>query len=97
MNLFRNSHRTAKRTQGLTELPAPATLALDGLDVGKVLDRCRQKDRSLLQLHYLYGYTTGEIGNHLGLTSTAVRVRLLRARRTLQKKLNIVVSQPAPA
>lgn len=95
MNLFRNSYRTARRTQALTELPAPATSALDGLDAGKVLDCCRQKDRSLLQLHYVYGYTTGEIGNRLGLTSTAVRVRLLRARRTLQKRLNIVVSRPA--
>lgn len=94
MNLFRNSHRTAQRTQALTELPAPATSALDGLDVGKVLDSCRQKDRLLLQFHYLYGYTTGEIGDRLGLTSTAVRVRLLRARRTLQKRLNILVGQP---
>jgi RNA polymerase sigma-70 factor (ECF subfamily) len=94
MNLFRNSHRTAKRTQALTELPAPSTSAMDGLDVGKVLDCCRQKDRSLLQLHYLYGYTTGEIGDRVGLTSTAVRVRLLRARRTLRKRLKIVVNQP---
>lgn len=89
MNLFRNTHRTAKRNQALTELPAPSSSTTVGLDVGKVLDCCRQKDKSLLKLHYLYGYTTGEIGDRVGLSSTAVRVRLLRARRSLRKRLKI--------
>lgn len=89
MNLFRNAHRTSKRNQALTELPAAPSSAMADLDVGKVLDCCRQKDRSLLKLHYLYGYTTGEIGDRVGLSSTAVRVRLLRARRSLRKRLKI--------
>lgn len=92
MNLFRNTHRTSKRNQVLTDLPAVSTSAVAGVDAGKVLDCCRHKDRSLLQLHYLYGYTTGEIGERVGLSSTAVRVRLLRARRSLRKRLKIGAS-----
>lgn len=95
MNLFRNSHRTSKRNQVLTDLPASPGSTLAGLDAAKVLNSCRQKDRSLLQLHYLYGYTTGEIGDRVGLSSTAVRVRLLRARRGLQKRLRISSSASA--
>jgi RNA polymerase sigma-70 factor (ECF subfamily) len=94
MNLFRNAHRTSKRNQALTELPATPGSTLVSVDVGKVLSCCRQKDRSLLKLHYLYGYTTGEIGDRVGLSSTAVRVRLLRARRTLQKRLRINPGAP---
>jgi RNA polymerase sigma factor (sigma-70 family) len=89
MNLFRNTYRTSKRSQALTETPAPPTSTLVHVDVGKLLDSCRQRDRSLLKLHYLYGYTTGEIGDRVGLSSTAVRVRLLRARRALRKRLKI--------
>jgi RNA polymerase sigma-70 factor (ECF subfamily) len=89
MNLFRNTHRNAKRIQALTEVPALPSSTLVNADVAKVLDCCRLKDRSLLKLHYLYGYTTGEIGDRVGLSSTAVRVRLLRARRSLRKRLKI--------
>jgi RNA polymerase sigma-70 factor (ECF subfamily) len=89
LNLFRNSYRTSKRNQALTELQAAPNSTLSHVDVGKVLNCCREKDRALLKLFYLYGYTTGEIGRRVGLTSTAVRVRLLRARRVLQKRMNI--------
>jgi RNA polymerase sigma-70 factor (ECF subfamily) len=89
MNLVRNSHRNANRGDALAELPVAPTSTLVGIDVEKVLDGCRETDRSLLELHYLYGYTTAEIGTRVGLTSIAVRVRLLRARRLIQKKLKI--------
>jgi RNA polymerase sigma factor (sigma-70 family) len=89
MNLFRNSYRTAKRNQALTDLQAATSSTLASVDVEKVLSYCRQRDCSLLKLFYLYGYTTGEIGDRVGLTSTAVRVRLLRARRTLQGRMKV--------
>jgi RNA polymerase sigma factor (sigma-70 family) len=89
MNLFRNSYRIIRRREVLTDLPAPPISTQIGVDVGKVLNCCRDMDRSLMKMHYLYGYTTGEIGDRIGLTSTAVRVRLLRARRSLRKKLRI--------
>jgi DNA-directed RNA polymerase specialized sigma24 family protein len=41
----------------------------------------------VLQRHYLEGYKVQEIAQQQGWTETAVRIRLLRARRTVGKRL----------
>jgi len=45
------------------------------------------KYRLPLYLHYYGGYSTAEIGVMLGLTSAAVRSRLMRARAKLRLQL----------
>jgi RNA polymerase sigma factor (sigma-70 family) len=51
------------------------------IEVHSLLDRCRDSDRHLLQRYYIEGYSASEIAHEIGLTSSAVRVRLLRIRR----------------
>jgi RNA polymerase sigma-70 factor (ECF subfamily) len=94
MNLFRNSHRLTKRRQPLFDMAGPPHSILLAVDVEKLFEFCRQGDRPLLKLHYLYGYTTGEISDRVGLSPTAVRVRLSRARKTLRKTLEIDTGEP---
>jgi DNA-directed RNA polymerase specialized sigma24 family protein len=56
---------------------------------------CKQNDRMVLQRHYLEGYKVQEIASQQGWTETAVRIRLLRARRTVGKRLGRRVPEPA--
>jgi len=57
--------------------------------VKRILRCCRKNDRIVLQRHYLEGYRVQEIASQHGWTETAVRIRLLRARRSAGKRLGI--------
>ncbi len=50
-------------------------------DVARILQFCRPNDRHLLEQQYVNGVTTEEIAREQGVTETAIRIRLLRARR----------------
>jgi DNA-directed RNA polymerase specialized sigma24 family protein len=41
----------------------------------------------MLEKHYVAGYTSAELGQEMGCTPVAVRVRVLRARRRIRKKI----------
>ncbi len=56
------------------------------LDVAKVLAICNPGQRALFE-HQLGGLTTREIATVQGVTETAIRVRLLRARRDVRGRL----------
>lgn len=43
--------------------------------------------REVIHMHYYLGYEVKEIAKLLGITETSVRVRLSRAKKTLEKKL----------
>ena len=58
------------------------------VDVGRILGACSANDRALLEAR-LMGHTTDEIAGQLGISGTAVRLRLLRARRTVRKMLRL--------
>jgi DNA-directed RNA polymerase specialized sigma24 family protein len=60
---------------------------LAAIDVRRILKCCKQNDRLVLQWHYLQGYKVQEIARKQGWTETAVRIRLLRARRTVGQRL----------
>ena len=64
------------------------TLDLDAIEVGRLLDRCPQRDRQLLE-RSLEGYSAEEIAISEGITPTGIRVRLLRIRQSLRGKLNL--------
>ena len=56
------------------------------LDTAKILECCRPADRVLFE-HQLSGLTTQEIAQQQRVTTTAIRVRLLRARRAVRARL----------
>jgi DNA-directed RNA polymerase specialized sigma24 family protein len=58
----------------------------DGLELRLLLDRCSQRDRALLE-KTLEGYSAEELAKGSGVTSTGIRVRLLRIRQGLKQQL----------
>ena len=51
--------------------------------VSRLLERASSKERILLTLKELYGYSIREIGEFIGLKPATVKVQLLRARRRM--------------
>jgi RNA polymerase sigma factor (sigma-70 family) len=57
-----------------------------GIELHRLLDRCPQRDRRLLEKS-LDGYSAEEIAQTEGITSTGIRVRLLRIRHSLRQQV----------
>lgn len=87
LNLYRSSLRREPFLQGLPEVIAKSKTNLAVIDLNRVLKTCKKNDRMVLQRHYLEGYQVREIAQDNGWSETAVRIRLLRARRAVAKKL----------
>jgi RNA polymerase sigma-70 factor (ECF subfamily) len=79
-------HRKTQSLDGLdADLPAPCAPdggAKDELDA--CLERLSPDLRTVIHLYYYEGYTTPEIAALLGKGESAVRMRLMRARRQLR-------------
>jgi DNA-directed RNA polymerase specialized sigma24 family protein len=86
LNIHRSCVRREPFLQTLPELSTPPKVNLAGIDVGRILQTCKKNDRLVLQRHYLEGYKVQEIARAHGWTETAVRIRLLRARRAAGKR-----------
>lgn len=94
LNLYRTRTDMEKRIiplfSGDTHVPAADTHVrvtdTNAMDVRKILSLCRLRDRHLLVSYYLDGRDTGEIAGREGLSETAIRIRLMRARRYAQKQ-----------
>jgi len=87
LNIHRSYIRREPLLQILPELPTPPKVNLAAIDVRRVLKCCKTKDRLDLHRHYIEGYKVQEIARSQGWTETAVRIRLLRARRSVGKRL----------
>ncbi len=87
LNLYRSSLRREPFLHELPELVAPSKTNLAAIDLQRVLKTCKKNDRMVLERHYLEGYQVREIADDNGWTETAVRIRLLRARRAVAKKM----------
>ncbi len=85
LNLYRTQLRRQPGCGEKLEIAAPPGVILDAIDVSMMLDRCRRLDRDLLVGRYLYGYEIRELAHARGCSETALRVRLLRARRNLRR------------
>ena len=96
LNIHRSYIRREPLLQILPELPAPPKVNLAAIDVRRILKCCKTKDRLVLHRHYIEGYKVQEIAKSQGWTETAVRIRLLRARRSVGKRLGRKV-EPAIA
>ncbi len=92
LNLYRTILRREPPTEPIEELQRSTSLNVAAIDVEKILTQCKPKDRTVLEEHYIDGYKTGEIAQLRGCSETAVRIRLLRARRKIQRL--IVTAKP---
>jgi RNA polymerase sigma-70 factor, ECF subfamily len=92
LNLFRRSTQFDSRKEPLLDCAATTDLGLASIDLTNLLDSCCPSDRVLL-LYQLHGLTTSEMAREVGATETAVRIRLMRARRSART----VFEQCAPA
>ncbi|HEX6546654.1 MAG TPA: RNA polymerase sigma factor [Bryobacteraceae bacterium] len=88
LNIHRTYLRREPQTQTLPELAAPPRLNVAAIDAKRILTGCKPNDRIVLHSHYIEGYKVQEIAEQHGWTETAVRIRLLRARRSVEKKLS---------
>ncbi len=88
-NMFWNGFRRKRTVTELDESAATYRFDLQQIDVSRVLALCDSEDRSILERHYLDGYTAEELGADCGLTASTIRVRLLRIRRMLQQQLGL--------
>jgi RNA polymerase sigma-70 factor (ECF subfamily) len=86
LNIHRSHMRREPFHQTLPELSTPAKVNLAAIDVGRILKTCKKNDRLVLERHYIDGYKVKEIASAHGWTETAVRIRLLRARRAVGKR-----------
>ncbi len=83
LNLYRRAARRERNNLPLLDNSGCAGVDLAAIDLASLLKSCCPGDRRLL-LHQLHGLTTIEIAQEIGATETAVRIRLMRARRSVR-------------
>ena len=81
LNVYRNFQR-GRRSVELPELPMPPAVNLAAIDVERVFRRCKVHETLALQRRYLEGLDIEEMARMEGRTEGAIRLRLLRARRS---------------
>jgi RNA polymerase sigma factor (sigma-70 family) len=86
-NLFRARFR-ARVMAPMDGVEAPYQMNLDEIELHRLLERCSGRDRHLLE-QSLEGYSAEEIARVEGITSTGIRVRLLRIRQSLRQQLAV--------
>ncbi len=79
-NLFRARFR-AKVLAPMDGVEAPYQMNLEEIELHRLLERCSGRDRHLLE-QSLEGYSAEEIARVEGITSTGIRVGVLRIRQS---------------
>lgn len=85
-NVYRSANRRPP-LQELPELPVPPQVNLAAIDVDRALRCCKENERTVLRQRYIDGFQIKDIAREEGRTQTAVRLRLLRARRAARARL----------
>ena len=80
LNAYRSGLRNAPQTEPLKEYSGRAENNLASIDVERILSRCGPRQRQLFQ-RFLDGSTVQEIAMDEHASITAIRLRLLRAKR----------------
>lgn len=80
LNFYRRAIRNERALKTLPELGVTAGPNLAAIDLRRLLTFCRPCDRLLLE-QQMRGATAEEMARELGVSETAIRIRLLRARR----------------
>lgn len=86
INTYRSVLRTEPVWLPLPEIRTYPRMNFAALDVAGVLKLCRPYDRGILQ-EELRGMTVKEMACAHGITETAVRIRMLRARRSARARV----------
>ena len=86
INYHRRGVQREARYQPLLDVCGRVEIDLAPLDTAKILNFCRPGDRILFE-HQLGGLTTEEIAKKHRVSTTAIRIRLLRARRSVRALL----------
>jgi RNA polymerase sigma factor (sigma-70 family) len=86
LNCYRSFLRSENQQLPLTDQSTGTDVNLGAIDLSRFLEWCRPSDRELFE-DYLQGYPIEEIARRQGISYTAVRIRLLRARRSVQSKI----------
>lgn len=88
LNMYRHSIHITNRTQPLAEHASSAQVNTAAIDLAHVLNSCTSRDRSLL-MRQMYGWTTKEMADEGNASETAMRIRLMRARRSARSRLEM--------
>jgi DNA-directed RNA polymerase specialized sigma24 family protein len=88
LNAYRGILRGEIRLRGFQEPSRSSTFEFDhtAIDLERILKICRPGERRLLE-QQMEGATTREMARRHGLTESAIRIRLLRARRAAKLRL----------
>ncbi len=88
-SIARNLLRARYRRPSMASLedlhPSYTMNMVASIDLRRLLDGCPQRDRDLVE-QSLEGYSAEEIARTTGITSTGIRVRLLRIRQSLRQQ-----------
>ena len=91
-SIARNLFRARFRGPGYVSLdgvdPSYSMKLEDQIEARRMLDCCSKRDRALLEKS-LEGYSAEEIARDHGISSTGIRVRLLRIRQGIRADLAI--------
>lgn len=81
--------RSQQRTQAREHLPETATSDRrdDNLDLAAAIARLPKRQRQVVEMKYLMGFTNPEVARSLGISIGAVNAKQWRALRTLEKML----------
>jgi RNA polymerase sigma factor (sigma-70 family) len=90
LNAYRGLLRREQKFEALPEISIAPRLDLAAIDVTRILDGCRPRDRIILQQHHLEERPIQEIAHEYACSETAMRIRLLRARRSATSRLRLV-------
>ncbi|HUW12795.1 MAG TPA: RNA polymerase sigma factor [Anaerolineae bacterium] len=90
-NLHRRREVTTVALEEAGELPDTGHPSEIGVVVQEALSRLREPERLALTLHYIDGYSHGEIGEFLGVRPETVKTRLARARQHLRTEVMAMV------
>ena len=88
LNAYRGILRGEIRLRAFQEPPRNGVFEFDNtaIDLERILKICRPGERRLLE-QQMEGATTREMARRQGLTESAIRIRLLRARRAARLRL----------
>lgn len=90
-NLFRARFRQAPMAS-LEHIEPAYHMGLEKtIELNRMLERCSDRDRALLEKS-LDGYSAEEIAKNEGISSTGIRVRLLRIRQSLKQDLALAAA-----
>lgn len=86
LNVYRGLWRKEKLKVPLHEHHSEFEIDLAPIDMQTVLQMCHRRERALLELQ-IQGITTEEIAGRRGVSTTAIRIRLMRARRSAREQI----------